>query len=261
MERLNNRNYFDKQHSLKYTGSSEIKEFLKCESCAMAKLRGEFENEPSKAQIVSSYIDAKISGELEEFKAEHPDIFLKNGELKADYKQADEVIKQMCSDDKFMKYLEGKHQKIMTGKISGVPVKIKMDSYHKGKCIVDLKCIATLKPQWSEKDHKKINFCDEYRYTLQAALYQEIVRQNTGKQLPFIIAVATKEKYSQRALLQIPQEELDTKLEFLKNYLPHIQELKQGKVEPIECGKCDYCISKKKTTSIYFYDEYFRKED
>ena len=93
------------------------------------------------------------------------------------------------------------------------------------------------------------------------ALYQEIVRQNTGKQLPFIIAVATKQKYSQRALLQIPQQVMDTKLQFLQSYLHHLQELKQGKVEPTSCGHCDYCISKQKCDKIWYYDEFWEKGD
>lgn len=257
---LNNDNYYDREMQIKYTGSTQIKEFLQCESCALARLNGEFEEEKSKAMLVSSYIDAYFSKELEQFKEQNPDIFTKSGELKSDYKLAEEVIRQIEDDPMFLKYLSGEPQKIMTGEISGVPVKIKIDSFH-DKVIVDLKCMANLDLIWNENTHIKESFVNAYDYVLQAALYQEIVRQNTGKQLPFIIAVATKQKYSQRALLQIPQEELDTKLEFLKNYLPHIQELKQSKVEPIKCGKCDYCISKKKTTQIYFYDDYFRKEE
>ena len=92
------------------------------------------------------------------------------------------------------------------------------------------------------------------------ALYQEIVRQNTGKQLPFIIAVATKQKYAQKALLQIPKDKLDLKFEFLKEYLPHIQAIKQGKIEPTSCGNCDYCISKQKVDRLWYYDDYFNKE-
>ena len=93
------------------------------------------------------------------------------------------------------------------------------------------------------------------------ALYQQGVWQNTGDLLPFIIAVATKQKYSQRALLQIPQEKLALKLQFLESYLPHLQELKQGKVEPISCGRCDYCISKQKCDRIWYYDEFWGKEE
>lgn len=234
---LSEENYFSKEASQIYTGSSEIKDFLKCESCALAKLNGEWEEEKSKAMVVSSYIDSWMSNELDKFKEENPDIFLKNGELKSDYRLADEVIEQIKNDEMFMKYImkDAQHQVIMTGEISGVPVKIKIDAYHPEKCIVDLKAVATLEPQWSEKEHKKLNFCDNYRYTLQAALYQEICYQSTGKRLPFIIAVCTKQKYSQRALLQIPQQVIDNELLFLQNYLPHLQDLKEGKIQPTSC--------------------------
>lgn len=255
-------NYFSKEVSQVYTGSTEIKDFLKCEACALAKLNGEFEEEKSKAMMVSSYIDEAISGTLDKFKEENPEIFTKQGELKAEYKIAEEVLKQIYDDPMFLKYVNGEHQVIMTGEISGVPVKIKIDSFHKDKCIVDLKAMANLELIWNEKAHLKENFINAYDYVLQGAIYQEIVRQNTGKVLPFIIAVCTKQKYSRRALLQIPQEEMDLKLEFLKQYLPHLQEVKQGEVEPSHCGECDYCISKEKVSQIYYYQDYFNlKED
>ena len=93
------------------------------------------------------------------------------------------------------------------------------------------------------------------------ALYREIVRQNTGLTLSFIIAAVTKEKYPEFALLQIPNDELDTKLQFLQEYLPHLQAIKQGKIEPVACGKCSYCISKKKVEKIYYYDDFFNERN
>ena len=199
--------------------------------------------------LVSSYIDAAMSDELVEFEQQNPEIFTRGGDLKSDYKLAEDVFNQMQQDEMFMKYLSGDHQVIMTGEISGVPVKIKIDSYFPEKVIVDLKCMANFDLIWNETTHQKENFVDYYDYLTQASLYQEIVRQNTGERLPFIIAAATKQKYSQRALLQIPQQVMDEKLEFLKQYLPHLQEVKQGKVKPTSCGKCNYCISQKKLES------------
>ena len=210
--------------------------------------------------LASSYIDETVSGTLDSFKEKHPEIFLKSGDLKADYKIAEEVLNQMRQDEMFMKYINGDHQQIMTGEISGVPVKIKIDSFHKDKCIVDLKAMANLDLIWNDKTRQKENFIDAYDYVLQGALYQEIVKQNTGKQLPFIIAVATKQKYSQRALLQIPQEKLDLKLQFLQSYLPHLQDLKQGKIEPTSCDNCEWCILRQKCNKIYFYDDYFKEK-
>lgn len=133
MDSLNELNYFSPINNMKYTGSSQIKDFLKCEACAMAKLRGEWIEEKSKPMLVSSYVDAAISGELDFFKEQNPDIFTKQGELKADFKIAEDVISQMKRDPMFMKYLGGAPQVIMTGEISGVPVKIKIDAYHERK--------------------------------------------------------------------------------------------------------------------------------
>lgn len=112
---------------------------------------------------------------------------------------------------------------------------------------------------YNEDTHEKQNFIDYYDYVLQGSLYQEVVRQNTGKTLPFIIAAATKEKVSQRALLNIPQDVLDQKMEFLRQYLPHLQDVKQGRVPPTACGKCSYCLSKKKTLGVVNYQDYFNE--
>lgn len=135
-----------------------------------------------------------------------------------------------------------------------------MIAYILGKLITDLKVIKDFNLIYNEATHQKENFVDYYDYVLQASLYQEICYQVTGKRLPFIIAAATKQKYSQRALLQIPQEKMDLRLEFLMQYLPHLQDVKQGKVKPVSCGHCSYCISKKKCDRIYYYDDFWNQE-
>ena len=211
--------------------------------------------------LVSSYIDSWMSNDLERFKENNSDIFTKQGELKADFKIAETVIEQIKEDPMFMKYITNGNQQIMTGEISGVPVKIKIDSFHPSKCITDLKSMASFDLIWNEHTHKKENFVDYYDYITQAAIYQEIVFQNTGDVLPFIIAACTKQKYSERVLLQIPQDKISFKLQFLQQYLPHIQELKEGKAIPTACGCCDYCISKKKCDKIYYYEDFWRKEE
>ena len=257
---LTEENYFSKEMEQKYTGSTQIKSFLKCEESTLAQINGEYEKETSDSMLVSSYLDEKISGTLDKFIVENPEMFTKQGDLKAPYKHVEEIYEKMLEprNAMFMKYLSGEKQVIMTGEISGVPVKIKIDSYHEGKCIVDLKCIKDLNLIWNNDTKQKENFIDYYDYILQGAIYQEIVRQNTGLQLPFIIAVATKEKEPQFALLQIPQEKMDFKLEFLKSYLPHIQQLKEGKAIPTSCNSCEYCVSKKEVNQIFYYDDFFR---
>ena len=139
MNKLNEGNYFSNEMNMQYTGSSQIKSFLACEARTLVELKGEWEEPTSDAMLVSSYIDEAVSGTLDTFKEQNPQIFTRAGDLKAQYKIAEKVLEQINNDPMFLKYVSGEHQVIMTGKISNVPVKIKIDSYFKNKAIIDLK--------------------------------------------------------------------------------------------------------------------------
>lgn len=245
--------YFSKENELKYCGSSQIKSFMDCEARTIAKINGEWKEETTTSLLVGSYVDAAVSGTLDIFKAKHPEIFKKDGTLKSEYIKADYILNRIERDELFMKYISGDHQAIMTGEIANVPIKIKIDSYFPDKVIVDLKCVKDFEPVWNNETKIKENFIDYWRYTLQGALYQEIVRQNTGKRLPFYIAAVTKETEPDIAVLGIPDEELDKQLEIIKEILPRINNIKNEIIEPIRCEKCNYCKFTKKLTSVIDY--------
>ena len=246
-------NYFSKENNMKYCGSSQIKSFLDCEARTMAELKGEWTKEPSKALLVGSYVDNAVSGTLDVFKAQNPDIFKKDGSLKSEFVQADYILNRIERDELFMKYISGDHQTIMTGEIANVPIKIKIDSYFPDKAIVDLKVVRDFQPIWNDETKMKENFVDYWKYTLQAALYQEIVRQNTDKKLPFFIAAVSKETEPDLALLAIPDEEMEKQLEIIKEVLPRIYNLKNETIVPERCGKCEYCKFTKKLSKIIDY--------
>ena len=253
MNNLCEENYFDIENEKKYCGSSQIKSFMDCEARTMAKINGEWTEETTNSLLVGSYVDAAVSGTLDIFKAKHPEIFKNDGTLKSEYIKADYILNRIERDELFMKYISGDHQTIMTGEIANVPIKIKIDSYFPDKVIVDLKCVKDFEPVWNNETKIKENFIDYWRYTLQGALYQEIVRQNTGKRLPFYIAAVTKETEPDIAVLGIPDEELDKQLEIIKEILPRINNIKNGIIEPIRCEKCNYCKFTKKLTSVIDY--------
>ena len=140
MELLTNANYFDHEAQMDYFSASQVKSFMDCEARTMAELRGEWKTAPTKSMLIGSYVDASFSGESEAFVKEHgEDMFNKRtGELKADYRRAEEMLKRAHADEFFMRYMSGEPQKVMTGKLFGEQFKIKMDSYHPGKMIVDL---------------------------------------------------------------------------------------------------------------------------
>lgn len=228
-------NYYSQAATLEYMSCSQYKAFCACEEQALAEIAGDWSRESSTALLTGSYIDAYFEGTLEEFRAAHPEIFKRGGELKADYAQAENIIKRLERDPKFMRYMSGEKQVIMTGEIGGVPYKIKMDSYHEGKAIADLKIMRDFAPIWNERARRRQSFVRYWGYDTQGAIYQEIVRQNTGERLPFYIAAATKERYTDYDIFGVPQEWLDERLEEVRRLSPHFcrAEARRGRAETL----------------------------
>ena len=243
---LTSENYYSPEANEAYFSVSQFKDFLKCPAMAMAKLRGEYAPEQGRALLLGSYLDEMLTGtneSVKQFLVEHvPDIFKKNGDRYADILQADEVIARIKRQPLMMHYLSGEHQKIMTGEIEGVPFKIKMDSYEKGEYIADLKYMASLRaPNLFEP---MIQF---WGYDIQAAVYQEIVRQNTGETLPFFFIVATKEKPAHLSIGKISQWNMDDAMERVTASIAEFQRVKSGFAEPERCEdyNCEYCTETK----------------
>ncbi len=248
---LTAKHYFSKNSNIKYCGSTQFKQFLKCPAKAMAILEGKIQEEDSTALLVGSYIDAYFEGTLDQFKAEHPNLFKRDGTLKAEYIKADEIIARVSKDELFMKYMSGKKQVIKTGTIEGVPFKIKIDSFHKGKALVDLKVIKDMKPIWDEDLGCKVDFIHYWGYHYQAAIYQAI----EGHKLPFYLCVVTKENEPDLAVIEIPQAWIDEAMAVIKNHISVIQAYKLGAMEADRCESCDYCKSTKKLTRVISADE------
>lgn len=222
-------------------GASQFKSFLNCEEGALAELNGHYERKISTALLVGSYVDAHFEGTLDIFIAQHPELFTKSGSLKADYKNADNIISRVERDEMFMKYMSGDKQVIMVGEIAGVEFKIKIDSLLPDK-IVDLKCMKDFKDIWNEDKGSKEHFIFAWGYDIQGAIYQEIVRQNTGKTLPFYIAGCTKEKEeTDLEIFEVSQRFLDAKLNEVRSLAPRFQRLKEATLKPMRCDICNYC--------------------
>ena len=251
--KLTDDNYFSQEANMEYFGASQFKSFLKCEAEALAELRGEIERPASKALMIGSYVDAHFAGEMEQFTENHPEIFnSRTGELKADYRQADNLIARAEKDEMFMDYMSGDKQVIMTGEIHGHPFKIKVDSLHDDK-IVDLKCMRDMKPIF--KDGERKTFIDAWQYDIQGYIYQQVVAQNVGIELPFYLAVVTKEEHPDLAIIEIPQWRLNSVDAIIDHYIDHFAAVKEGTEQPVRCERCGYCRDTKKLTKVTTYEE------
>lgn len=267
-------NYYDPEIQMAYMGATQYKAFQKCEAAALAELRGEYTPASSTALLVGGYIDAYFSGELPLYQAQHPGIFKRDGQLKAEYLKAQTVISRMEEDELYSMLMSGKKQVIFTGTIAGVPFKIKIDSLLScaqcedivkrfphaasalGMCdgaIVDQKAMKDMEMVWSVEDHCKVPFVEYYGYDIQGAIYQAI----EGHMLPFILAVGTKEDSPDLAAMYIADEDLSAKLAEVEDNAPRYQAIKEGRIQPARCEHCDYCKATKKLHGIFDYKEIY----
>ena len=270
--KLTNGNYYGAKANQEFMSVSQFKDFLKCEAMAMAKIKGEYEQPKSSALLLGSFVDEMLTGTKKsqiKFIVENrseifqnssklskntdeelacllndylADVFSAENKPYAEIVQALETIEKIKKQPLMMEHFKSKHQVIMTGEITGVPFKIKMDNYKPNEFIADGKYMSSLRsPNLFEPMVKY------WGYDLQGAVYQEIVYQNTGKRLPFYLDIATKEKPTHLGVAEINQYDLDEALEKVKALAPRYQAIKKGEIEPERCDEydCNYCTETK----------------
>ena len=252
---LTKRNYFSKKANREFMSVSQFKSFEKCPAAAMAEINGKFTREKTTSLLVGSYVDSYFEGTLKTFIRQNPEVFKKDGTLKAEYIQAEAIIQRILQDKLFTEYMSGEKQVIMTGKINGVDVKIKVDSLLPDK-IVDLKIMRDFENVYVT-DSGSLPWFEAWGYDLQGAVYQEIVRQNTGHLLPFYLAAATKEKVTDIDIVHIGQNHLDFAFERVNSNIAMYDAIKKGIIVPERCEKCEYCKITKVLTEPTEADEFF----
>lgn len=243
-------NYYSPEANWAYFSTSQIKTFADCPARAMAELRGDYVRPESNALLIGSYVDAYFEGTLGRFMLEHPEVFKRDGTLKAEFQHADRMIERAEADPLFMEYMQGKKQVIRTGEIDGYPFKIKIDVLHPER-ITDLKTSkdfgAVYKP-----GEGRMSFIEAYGYTLQGAIYQAV----EGRNKPFYIAAVTKESTPDIAVIHIGQEYMDAEMKLLKQNLPFYDAVKQGVIEPPRCEHCAWCKATRKLVKPISIDEF-----
>lgn len=258
---LNNNNYYSQEADQAFMSVHQYLDFAGhmgirgCESRAMATLAGEYKKPTTDAMLIGSYVDSWFEGTLNAFKKEHPEIFTQKGELKAGFKKAEKMIERCKKDEFFMQFMLGDKQKIFTAELFGCEWKCKLDSYIKGKCIVDLKTSSNLHESWRVADYGNVSFVDYWGYIIQLAVYQKIVEIDTGEKLPCFIAAVTKEDEPEIAVIGIDQQSLDHALNEVEMNMPSVLAVKNGETEPIRCERCNYCKSTRKLDKVIHYND------
>ena len=273
---LTRENYFSQEAQMAYMGSSQFKDFLSCEAAALAKIQGRYKPPASRSMLVGSYVDAWYSGELPDFTERHPDMFKKDRTLKADFLAANAIIDRMQADQLYSLLMSGEKQAIRTGKIAGVPFKIKIDSLlDAAACrqiaeefpgaapalgfgdgaIVDQKVMRDLGDVWSDEERRMVPFAQAWGYDIQGAIYQAV----EGHMMPFILAVGTREEPADLAALYIPDDALRAKLYEVEDLAPRFQAIKEGREEPRRCERCPWCRATRTLRTIVDFRELGRQ--
>ncbi len=212
-------------------------------------------SEPNDAMLIGSYVDSYYEGTLDEFKANTPQLFKKDGSLLATFAICNTMIERAENDKLFKTYMTGKKQMILTGNFADIDWKIKIDNAILNKAgdiiaFTDMKTCRDI--------HSKINgysFIEAFGYDFQLALYQEILRQNIDKRVPAYINAISKEKVPETAVIFVEDNRLDECLEIITNHSKDFKELLERKIEPQKCGICDYCKATRVNTKVLNYLE------
>lgn len=252
---LNEANYYSHEADADYFSASQIKSFKKCEARTMAKLMGMYTPPMNTAMTVGQYVDEALTGDLEAWKLNHPEILKRDGTLKADFEGARLMVERAMRDELFMDYMDGDHQMIVTADLFGqYPFKAKLDVLGDGR-IVDLKTVRDLKSQYLP-GQGRVDFATAWDWPLQMAIYQRLVYASIGKKIPCYLAVITKETPADIRIVQIEQERMDAEIEWLQQKMPRYDAIKNGYIEPERCEICEYCRESRILTEPVFLGDF-----
>ena len=206
----------------------------------MAELTGQYRREMSQALMVGQYVDAALTGDLDEWCGCHPEIRKRDGSLKAEFMLCQEMVSRARRDPMFMSFMEGERQVIMKAPIlGGYWFKAKLDVLGADR-IVDLKTVRDFSPVYLP-GQGRVDFATAWDWPLQMAIYQRMYEEIEGVRLPCYLAVITKETPPDIRIVQIEQERMDAEMAWLEQVLPRYDAIKQGAIDPERCEGCAWC--------------------
>jgi len=253
---LTHDNYFSRAAMGFYMSTSQFKAFEKCESAALAELRGEPVEKDKPAYKEGRFFEACLYGEEHLFISQNPDMVSSRGtskdDLKANYQKVIASANAFKRQPMFMEILSRcRPQAIVRGEIAGVPFKGCIDLLDTSTLEgYDTKCMRGFDKIYSETEFARISWYFAYGYHYQAAIYAELLRQEHGRAGQQHIIAATKEDVPDVAAIYFGDDILENALDIIKEYAPRYDRIKKGIEEPERCDKCDYCKQTKVITGF-----------
>ena len=270
MIELTKENYYDLNTLYDYMDKSTFLDFDKCELAALAKINGSWKPTSNpEALLVGNYVHSALESDEahEAFIKENESSILSHsgtskGKPKKAYKQADQMIQALKSDEWFEDhYAPGKKEVIVTGELFGHQWKGKIDSLDLDNGVFyDLKTTADFTKRWNEESRQREPFIYNGHYELQMAVYQQLIKQTFGKMCEPVIVGITKQTPPDMQAFDFESDgakaAMANALEVVKKKQDHFWNVLMGEELPKACGHCDYCRTKARLTDPVPFDMY-----
>ena len=267
-------NYHSRENNNRYMSFSTFKSlaptFGGCESKGMAVLDGEVVIKVSPDMLTGSYVDAYMSGTLEPFIEDHPEMFSSQGKTKGQLKSVhkpqimDQIFNIIDNDLTISKALTGDKQDIGVAEWHSVEWKYAIDCInHEQEFITDLKIVREIYAKTWCDTHYEFNLA-HFGYFHQVALYCHLdkIANNRSRHYTPYLAVISKEDPPDKALINIFYNDeqfedfLNEKLLNITSSLDRVISVWKRELEPIPCGACDYCRKDLKMTKTVSYTDF-----
>lgn len=258
---LTKANYFSVEASKSFCGATQFKSLVPdlggCEVMGMAMINGLYTFPVSTDMLLGKAIHAWSEGTLDQFKHKNMDELTKKDGVTflAKYRWIQDCINAIENDENMMMVINGEKEKIVTAEWGGLQWKVMFDVINNGMgFFTDLKIMKDFEPIWSKRKKEYVSWVEAWGYDYQIAIYAETQRVATSSEDWFYphIAAVTKHDPPDTDIFIDFYDAIPYLLETIKAYLPRIIELKSGLVEPIPCGKCECCRSKKKARFVSY---------
>ena len=259
---LSHDNYYSEEANKEYMSVSQFKDFMKCEAAALAKLNGEYNDLDNQALLVGNFLHSYFESPTahQSFIEDNSGtIYKKNGGMYQHFEKATEMIERLKQDDFFNFIYQGDKEVIVEGDLFGCKWKAKVDLVnHRKGYFIDLKTTRELRKRyWSDKFGQYVPFVLAYDYVLQMYVYKQLLQQQHGVPYdPYIVAVS-KETPVDMAAITIDPTRYIIEEDYLANNIERVLAVKEGREEPHSCGKCPYCLSKKRLSGFIEIDQLF----
>lgn len=258
---------------------SAYRNYKKCPAMAKAEDTNRHPRETSDAMLMSSYVDAILVGNFEQFikengpniykwpilaqirkaypefaktklediKDQSPNLYLEFAIKYSDFEYAERIVEKAQNTPKIMKYFEGLQQTESRVTIDSIDYIIKPDVVG-ATFISDLKVMKSIQEwNWSKELGMRVPFYVESDYCLQLALY----REGFPDKDEFVNVVLTKENPIDHSIINYSEQMLDISISKLKRDHKQMFDYANMDIEKVpRCEKCDWCISTKETNII-----------